>query len=62
MNCLATRRRDQPRRERGVGLIQGGERRMDDSKARDGGSQKSEKFVNFVRLYRPRDRVQCQWI
>ena len=57
MNCHATRRRDQPRRERGERPSQGGGKRKGDSTARDGGTPKSGKFVSFARLNRPRDRA-----
>ena len=61
MNCHATRRCDQPRRERGEGRAQGEGRRTAGSTARDGGIQKSWKFVNFLGLCMPKYRVRFRW-
>ena len=62
MNCLATQRRDWLRRERGVGLIPDGVRRKAGNTARDVAVPLSEKFVDFLTCYRPRDRVRYQLI
>ena len=61
MNYHATRRCGLPRLGKGERWIHGGGRRRGGSMAR-GGVQKSEKFVNFLRLYRPRDHVRYQLI
>ena len=61
MNCHATRRCDQPRRERGEGRFQDEGRRKGDSTVRDEGTPKSGKFVGFARLYKPKDCVRFRW-
>ena len=61
MNCHATRRRDQPRRERGEGRARDGGTRKAGSTARDGGTRRIWKFADFLALYRPRYRVRFRW-
>ena len=61
-NCLATQRRDRLRRGREVGRIPDEVKRRAGNMARDVTVPLSEKFVDFLVLYRPRDRVRCQLI